>query len=378
MPDSTDGLINIIGLNSGTSADGLDMALIRFDRHGVSQILQYETVEYSTELRQRIIDLGEADFTNGIEWMKLDAQLGVLMGGLTKKFIDKLSRDGYKADLIGSHGQTIRHLPAQFKYPLTLQIGDAAYIAAATGLPVVSDFRKSDLTHGGQGAPLSPVLHEKLFRHPDQWRVIVNIGGISNATILPPQSSGQNPVAADCGPGNMVVDLATIILFGKPYDEDGHIAFSGKAASQAVHKALDDPYFKMPPPKSTGREHFGHDFFEGIIRALKGATTEDVIATLSEITVASIADFIQNFAGRVDEIYLCGGGAKNLYFKKRLQEYFPSGLVAITDDLGFSIDYLEATLWAYMAYCFINRQTVDAAHFTGASKPYIPGKLTLP
>jgi len=354
------------------------MVLAKFRPGLLPEILLQKTYPYSQEMRNRILAAGEPDFSDGVEWLRLDAELGIEMGNLAKQFLVRVKEKGLKADLVASHGQTVRHLPSKSKYSLSLQIGDPARISAITNLPVVADFRRSDLAAGGQGAPLSPILHERLFRHDRKWRAIVNIGGISNATILPPVKSRSQPVAADCGPGNMAIDLATILLFGKPFDKHGGIAAKGRPWTQVIAQAFEHPYFKLPPPKSTGREFFGHTFLEPMMRGLRGARAEDIIATLTEITVRGIADFVYRFGRQVEEIYLCGGGAKNRYIVASLQKHLRRKTVATTAKLGYDPDYLEAMLWAYLAYCFVTQSPVTALRFTGAKKPYIPGRLCLP
>jgi anhydro-N-acetylmuramic acid kinase len=366
--------IYIIGLNSGTSADGLDVALVRFSSHKIPEVLECRTYGYPDSLRERIIALGEVEFRDGIAWLALDRELGVTMGRIVKRFVKR----NKVVDLIGSHGQTIRHLPKGYGKPLTLQIGDAAQIARLSGLPVVSDFRRNDIASGGQGAPMSPILHEALFRTEAKARAIVNIGGIANVTLLPPIGSSREPQAGDSGPGNMAVDLAMKKFFGKKYDASGKTARKGNVDTAFVTKMLATQYFDLRPPKSTGRELFGQNFLASAMNELRCRPPEDIIATLSEITVASIAYFILRFGPKIDEIYLCGGGAKNRYITGRLREIFKGNIVDSTTRLGYDPDYLEALLWAYLAYCFVSERTVNARYFTGAVKPYIPGKLCLP
>jgi anhydro-N-acetylmuramic acid kinase len=371
-------VINIIGLNSGTSADGLDIALICFKGDKNPEIIRRKTYEYPSELKKAIIAAGEPENINGIEWLKLDSDLGRIMGEYAKTFLVSLRRARLDADLIGSHGQTIRHLPKDFEHPLTLQVGDPSLIAAISGLPVIGDFRRSDLAAGGQGAPLSPVLHQLLFSHPKRWRAIVNIGGISNATILPPKNSSYRLVAGDCGPGNMLSDLAMMKLFNLPYDSEGETALKGHPPMSVIGRILQNRYFELAPPKSTGRELFGRQFLDEVISKMPGAMPEDIVATVSEITVAGIAEFIKRFGKRTEEIYLCGGGAKNQYFMQRLSQAFPGIKISTTDSLGYDADHLESLLWAFLALKFIRQEAIDARFFTGADKPYIPGKLCLP
>lgn len=280
--------------------------------------------------------------------------------------------------LIASHGHTIRHLPGKKSDSFTLQIGDPNQIAVITGLPVISDFRKSDIAAGGQGAPLSPLLHQKLFRSRTRSRAVVNIGGIANVTILPPAKSRMRPFAADCGPGNMVIDGAMKILYGRQYDKNGETALRGDADKKIVNQVMRLKFFESPPPKSTGRERFGNRFVEKIIDKCIERNPEDMIATISEITVRAIADFILKFAPNIEELYLCGGGTANKYIVSRLNNLLRGIDILSTSDIGYDPDYIEALLWAYLGYCFIVGTRIDSSRFTGARKTYIPGMLCLP
>jgi len=369
--------LNILGVNSGTSADGLDLALCRFTS-GKPCIISCATYAFGERLRARIISAGEPDFHDGVEWLKLDAELGEIIGEKARGFIKKAASEEKRIDLIAIHGQTVRHLPDNVSHKITYQIGDAARVALITGLPVISDFRRSDIAAGGEGAPLSPILHEALFRHRCKWRAIVNIGGISNVTVLPPHDSKSRPFAADCGPGNMVIDRAMKILFGKAYDRDGRVALSGRSRFDVVNEALSDPFFLRKPPKSTGRELFGGPYLEKVMRRIGKSSSEDIISTLTDITVCAIAEFMTKFAPRVKEIFLCGGGAHNKAILNRLALLLPKVKVPTTAELMYDPDYLEALLWGYLAWCYIKRQPVSARYFTGAKRPYIPGKLCLP
>jgi anhydro-N-acetylmuramic acid kinase len=368
----------IIGLNSGTSADGIDLALVRFNPSKKPEVMDSQTYSYPMGINWRILALAEPESVDGEEWLALDYVLGNIYGHCVRRFASKMTKAGGTVDLVGSHGQTIRHLPGANDQALTLQVGDPALIAEISGLPVVADFRRSDIAAGGEGAPLSPILHEALFRSKTKWRAIVNIGGIANVTILPPLNSRQKPIAGDSGPGNMLIDMAMRKLFARHYDFNGRMAQKGKANSSFVAKTLKTPFFRLRPPKSTGRELFGASFLKKAMSTLRGLRPEDLIATLTEITISSIADFIERFGPKIEEIYLCGGGAKNRYILNRLRESFAPKAVETTTPLGYDSDYLEALLWAHLAYCFIDQRHIDAANYTGARNPYIPGKLCLP
>jgi len=367
--------VYIIGLNSGTSGDGLDAALVRFEKDEPPKVLISQTYKYAKSVRENITNCAEIDFIDGLKWLELDSELGNIMGRCAERFLTRIRKAGRRADLIGSHGQTIRHLPFGLKYPLTLQVGDPSYIAQITGLPVVADFRRSDLAAGGQGAPISPVLHECLFRHEKRCRAIVNIGGIANITVLPPTKSRRSPLASDCGPGNMAIDLAMMRLFNKTFDGRGRTALSGSPRIRLVSHILRRNFFRLSPPKSTGREQFGRGFVDEIFQRLRRVPKEDVVSTITEITVRGIADFLNRFAKKANEIYLCGGGAKNEYIVSRLRQLFPRRGIETTAALGYDPDYLEAVLWAYSAYCFMIKRPIDTSRFTGAARPYIPGRL---
>jgi anhydro-N-acetylmuramic acid kinase len=369
--------LNILGVNSGTSADGLDLTLVRFSA-GKPEIISCATIPFEQGFKNRIISAGEPSFNDGAEWLRLDAELGQLIGEMTKRFIGRAAKQGNQTDLIAMHGQTVRHLPHDSPNKITHQIGDAARVAAFTGIPVVSDFRRSDTAAGGDGAPLSPILHESLFRHENKWRAILNIGGISNVTVLPPKGSKLKPFAADCGPGNMMIDRAMQTLYGLPFDRNGDIASKGNSQTLAVQEILADPFFTQKPPKSTGRELFGQPYLEKIMALLGKASSEDIIATLAEITVRGITDFVGKFAPGVEELFVCGGGAHNVHIMNRIGAILTDIKVTTTAELSFDPDYIESILWAFLAWRFIKAEPVSARNFTGAKRTYIPGKLCLP
>jgi anhydro-N-acetylmuramic acid kinase len=370
--------VNILGLNSGTSADGLDAALVEFKLGQPPRVMLYHTFEYPSKIKKKILALGEPDYNDGRGWLEFDMELGRLMGEMARRIINRAARSGLEVDFLASHGQTVRHLPEGRRFPLSLQIGDPWQIAGITGKPVVANFRRSDLAAGGQGAPLSPILHERLFRHRSLWRAVVNIGGIANVTVLPPLKSRRKPLAGDCGPGNMIIDDAVNRLFNKRYDRNGEIARSGRPDRILVNRIMRRKYFSLRPPKSTGREQFGRKFVSEIISAIGRASKQDIIATLTEITIRAIVGFLDRFAGEVDEVYLCGGGANNDYIVQGLRERLPGTIITTTTSHGYHHDYVEALLWAYLGYCFVTRTPVGSSSFTGSRKKTIPGMLCLP
>lgn len=370
--------VRVVGLNSGTSCDGLDAALVEFAPGKAPRMMFSKTYGYPKRVRESLLFAGDPDMADGRHWMSIDSEFGKLMGKLTSDFVSKLRAKKLRPHFIASHGHTIRHLPGKNRNSMTLQIGNASHLAVLTGLPVISDFRQSDIAAGGQGAPLSPVLHQALFRSSTRFRAVVNIGGIANVTVLPPTKKRIKPLASDCGPGNMVIDGAMKIIYGRKFDRKGETALKGKAERKTVNQVARMGFFKSPPPKSTGREQFGNRFTARLMSLLKGLPPEDIIATISEITARSIVDYIYRFAPEVEELFLCGGGAKNEYIVLRLIEYLSGVRILSTSDLGYDPDYIEALLWAYLGYCFVRGIRIDSNRFTGADKTYIPGKLCLP
>jgi anhydro-N-acetylmuramic acid kinase len=370
--------LRIIGVNSGTSCDGLDVALVEFNPGKAPRQLFSKAFVYPRSIRESLLSAGDPDFSDGEKWMRLDSELGKLMGGFLSDFISIPRRKKLSPHLIASHGHTIRHLPGKKGGSLTLQIGEPSRIAALTGLPVISDFRKSDIAAGGQGAPLSPLLHQILFRSRSCFRAVVNIGGIANVTLLPPLRSRMKPFAADCGPGSMAIDGAMKIIYGKPYDKNGETALKGNPDKKTVNQIMRMKFFRSPPPKSTGRERFGDPFIEKVIDKCIGYCPEDIISTISEITVRAIVDFISRYGSKVEEVYLCGGGARNRYLVSRFNVLLRGIDIHSISALGYDPDYIEAMLWAYLGCCFARGIRVDSSRYTGAKKTYIPGKLCLP
>ena len=367
--------IRILGLNSGTSADGLNAVLTEFRKGSHPRVLKSKVYPYPRKISDAIIKASEPDFTDSNTWLELHRVIGRMTADRAKKFILLCQKSNLKTDLIASHGQTIRHIPAK---SISLQLGDPAIIASDTGLPVVADFRSSDIAGGGQGAPLSPILHEYLFSDYKRWRSVINIGGISNITILPPSKSRQLPFAADCGPGNMVIDTLMRLLYSNHFDKGGRTAFSGQANSEAIAKVMRNRFFKLPPPKSTGRELFGRAFSERLMGEMSGYPSKDIITTASEITVRAIVDFLGKYADRIEEIFLCGGGSKNKYLVSALERELPGIEINGVSAIGYDSDDIEALLWAYLAYLFIRGDSVDTSRFTGARQRHTPGALWLP
>ncbi len=268
---------------------------------------------------------------------------------------------------IGCHGQTIRHRPER---GYTLQIGNMALLAELSGIAVVGDFRSRDIAAGGQGAPLVPAFHDRLLRHADIHRVIVNIGGIANLTDLPPDAAVSG---FDCGPGNLLMDAWCLRHTGMAYDANGAWAASGKVLPELLARMLAEPFFELPPPKSSGRDLFNTDWLQEKLTGSEAA--EDVQATLLELTCRSIAQAIELHCGSAREIYLCGGGAHNRTLRNRLSVLLPACAIGTTDDLGVSGDYLEALAFAWLARQALHNEAGNLPAVTGARHHCVLGAI---
>jgi anhydro-N-acetylmuramic acid kinase len=322
------------------------------------------------------------------------ARLNFLLGELYADAILATQRQfKLKADLIGCHGQTLYHQgePQRFlgrKVAATWQTGEAAIIAARVGAPVISDFRPADIAAGGKGAPLVPLLDYLLFRDAHVGRIVQNIGGIANLTMIPAGARADNVIAFDTGPGNMVIDALTQELFGKPFDRNGRIAARGRPLPDVLVKALALPYFHKRPPKTAGREEFGREFVGDLLRLCKGRRKEDAVATATALTAKTIANAIQKFIlntrslskPRFEEMILSGGGAKNATLVRTLAaELGPLGLsLRFSDEFGMPSAAKEAAAFAVLAYETRHHRPSNVPSATGAKRPAILGKISYP
>lgn len=354
-------------------------------------LVAFETFPYPKRLRERVLKVADEGRAALGELASLDVELG-------RRFADAASRVAEKAGVplkdvaaIGSHGQTVFHGPkpkrgSGFK-PSTVQIASAAIIAERTGCKVVADFRQADLVAGGEGAPLSPHGHALLFRHPRRGRLFLNLGGIANLSVVPAGARGRSPadvVAFDTGPGNMVLDALVEETSGgrRTFDKAGRAAARGRVDEKLLKELLKDPYFRRPPPKSTGREAFGRPFALKLLKNItrRGGFVEDALATAAALTVGSITRQIERFAlseGAWREIYLAGGGANNLHLVEMLTKALPSLRPHPIDILGISADALEAVIFALLAAETLDGRPVWLPKATGAKKPAVLGSITL-
>lgn len=377
--------LNVIGIMSGTSLDGLDISLCRISsvKHNYKvRVLHTAYAAYPEVMRKNLMQIVSAESISKNKLMSLEADLGDFYG---KKILSFISANNIgKVDLIGSHGQTIfhadqRNAKSKIKNSLTWQIVDGDRIAAITGIPVVSDFRRKDTALGGSGAPLTPVCHYHLFGDKKENRAVLNIGGITNLTYLPKNGGPKSIRASDCGPGNMLIDQLMQMLYGIRYDASGRTALSGEVSRKLLKRMTLQSWFKKAYPKSLGREQFDHTMVQRIVRTGKKLilSKADIIATVSELTVLAVTKYLENFP-LSSKLIVAGGGVHNNYFMRRLSEMLPESGVISSDELGIDPDYVEAVSFALLAALFIKNDKGNLPAVTGALKPAIVGKLSMP
>ena len=366
----------VIGLMSGTSADGIDGVILEISEQNTFTIHGSVSHPYSNDVRKRIRKLVSQKITNAEESAGLDGELAHLYAAVTKDLLEQASHKNI--DVIGCHGQTIHHSPDSDP-PFSLQIGNGQILANETGYSTVTDFRAADIASGGQGAPLVPAFHEAAFSSKNENRAVVNIGGISNITFLPAGKTEQI-LGFDTGPGNTLIDYWCRTHFRCDYDKNGDIARTGDLQLDLLDLLLRDPYFERPPPKSTGQEYFNANWLKDKMSLWEGrshSTHEDVLTTITMLTARCIIDQLKNLQPRVDSVYLAGGGANNGLLKDMIKDLSASQ-VSTTDDLGIHPQWVEAAAFAWMAYRTIHDLPSTLPSVTGASNPTVAGKITVP
>ncbi len=370
----------VAGVMSGTSADGVDVAVCRVSqgKDGVPgvKVLGHRGFAYTKALRAAVLRCAGGEKMSAAEMAALSWKLGAVYAECVAKTLSVLK---LKADLVAVHGQTMAH---DAKRGVTWQMGEAAVIAERLRLPVVSDFRPADMAAGGQGAPLVPMLDWCLFRHATKARVLLNLGGIANVTVLPAGCAVDEVVAFDTGPANMVIDAVMQRLFGKAFDRGGAIAARGQAVDGVVDKLMEAMYFSSPPPKSCGREEFGEDFVERLLTLCSGAPDEDIVATATALTAASIADAYWRFCmrrvgGAEVEMFVAGGGAKNKTLMHELQTELLQIHIATTESAGLAVEAKEAAAFALLGWLTWHGLPGNVPSATGAKRPVVLGKVTL-
>ncbi len=365
----------VIGLMSGTSVDGIDAALVRIrgGGSGVSVRLErFATYPWDPAVRDEIFALFRPESSNVARLCRMNFVIGEAFARAALRLAADAGIPIGEVDLIGSHGQTVWHDPAG-EPRSTLQIGEPAVISEATGAVVVADFRVRDVAAGGQGAPLVPYADYCLLRHDRLNRAVQNIGGIANVTYLPAGCGVTQVLAFDTGPGNMIMDALCAEHFGRPYDEGGAIAASGRVDSTLLGELMNHHYLAEAPPKTTGRELFGVQFARTLARRAQPA---DLVATATAFTARSIADSYRRFLGPVDEVIVSGGGARNPILMQMLSQALPGVRVMPSEGVGIDADAKEAVAFALLANDAILGLTTNIPGATGG-RPAVLGKVQL-
>lgn len=354
-----------IGIMSGTSLDGIDIVLCAIDAKGIVCEAS-ESYALDNNIKGATLNLIGNPCIRIEQVGELDYQIAEAYAMAVNHFLARQGLSASDIRAIGSHGQTVWHQP-NGNYPFTMQLGNPSLLAAQTGIDVVADFRAKDMAYGGQGAPFAPVFHRELFGHI-QGCAVVNIGGMANLTVFEPQLIGY-----DIGCGNVLMDLWINECQGKAFDQDGQWARSGTVNQGLLTQLLADSYFKLKYPKSTGREYFNKKFLRKYLEPLDTIADEEVQATLLALTACSIANEIKKFT--IQELLLCGGGARNGYLVERLQKLLPNVTIKQTACYGINGDDLEAMIFAWLAFKRLRRETIALKTVTGAKKNTILGGI---
>lgn len=391
----------VAGVMSGTSADGINVALVRIEEPQTPKrpsrrsrlrgqecprytLLAHAEYPFPAQVRRRILELMNAELARVADLARLNFLLGELYADAVARTARKHRA---KLNLVGCHGQTLYHQgnPEPFlgrKLAVTWQTGEGAIMAARLGVPVVSDFRPADMAAGGKGAPLVPYLDYALYRDPRIGRVAQNIGGIANLTAIPASATARQIVAFDTGPGNMVIDALMQEFFGRAYDRDGKIAASGRALGSVVNTLMRAPFFRQRPPRTAGREQFGREYVSRFLQHCRGARKADVVATATALTARSIADAIQHFVVRRQknyrELIVSGGGAKNPTLLDMLRsELEPLAIrLRFSDEFGVPTEGKEAVAFAVLAHETWHHRPSNVPSATGAKRAAILGKIS--
>ncbi|RAO76468.1 anhydro-N-acetylmuramic acid kinase [Dyella jiangningensis] len=359
-----------LGLISGTSADGIDAALVRFE-DDKPQLIDALAHPWPAELRARILAVAQDETRLDLDaYGRLDVAIGQCFADAAQALLARHAQHASAVRAIGSHGQTLRHRPTG-EHPFTLQVGDPAVIAERCGVDVVADFRRADVAAGGQGAPLLPAVHAMLLARPGRTRVVLNLGGIANITVL---DADGRVFGFDTGPANGLMDAWCLRHRGLAYDAEGAFAASGQTDDALLSALLADTYFAMAPPKSTGREHFHLAWLDAHERVAVLAPA-DVQATLLELSARSIADAIERHAPDAGDVLACGGGVHNGVLMRRLGELMPTRDVTTTAEHGIDPDYLEATAFAWLARQRLLGLPGNLPAVTGARGPRVLGAV---
>ena len=361
-----------IGLMSGTSVDAIDAALVSFDNNKIKfhSALNYPIPD---ELRQQVLALISQGENELVRMNQLDIKLGRMFAKAVLALLKHANIPTEQVKAIGSHGQTLRHFPDS-ETPGTLQIGDPNIIAEITGITTVADFRRRDMAAGGQGAPLVPAFHQSILQNKEINRVILNIGGIANITVLA-KDLDKPVIGFDTGPGNALMDSWIHKHRQQAHDKDGAWAASGNINQQLLDILLADPYFMQPPPKSTGRETFNMRWLDQKLENFAQLSKDDIQATLTEFTAVTIALAILQYAAETEQVLVCGGGVHNRYLMQRLAKHLPKQLIQTSQVVDVDPDWVEAMAFAWLAKQSLEGLTGNLPSVTGARHPAILGGI---
>ncbi len=377
----------VAGLMSGTSLDGIDVAIARIGGSGRTLRIEPLTCRhtpYAADLRAVLLRNVEAATSNVRDLAQLNALLGRLFAEAVRAAMGEAGLGAL--DLVGSHGHTMHHVPDPERFggvdgvASTLQLGAPSVTAALLGVPVVGDFRSADVALGGQGAPLVPYFDHALFADAHEHRALLNLGGIANVTVLPAGGRPDEVFAFDTGPANMVLDALALRLYGEPFDRDGRHAAAGTPDEAVLADLLADAYFERPPPKSTGRELFGSAYVERLAARFPGAP-DDALATAADLTARSVAEALARFVAPrypLDVVIASGGGVFNRHLLRRLADALAPVPVRTTADYGVDPGAKEALCFAVLAHEFVNGVPTNLPSVTGAARPALLGTLALP
>jgi len=377
---------------SGTSLDGLDIALCNISESGIEtsvELINFVTLSYSQQIRLDLKKISSVENVKLKEVSYWHTRLANLHAEMILKAIDQWKLRSQDVDCIASHGQTIYHNPARDQADdkqsvnNTFQIGDGDHIAAKTSILTISDFRQKHVAHGGEGAPMAGLVDQMLFTHPTEARILLNIGGIGNFTYLPPKNSTKKTFTTDTGPGNTLIDALTIHFFHKPYDKDGEIAFSGKVNQPLLDELLRDSWLDEKSSKTTGPEYFNLEWIrkkaDNLKISIDEIPPENLVRTASELTARTISE---NIKKHIDEVglftlYASGGGAHNPYVMKRIKEHLHGVKIKDIQELGISADAKEAVLFAVLANEMLAGEGFELKR-NGKRKKVNFGKISFP
>lgn len=356
-----------IGLMSGTSMDGTDAVCVRFVNHNFDKVIAHQFLSFDEKLRYQLLSLQNISNDEINRTRQLAQTLTYHYAEVVHNLLQLDDMKNIPIEAIACHGQTIRHAP-QLGY--SVQLADWALLAEITRLPVVGDFRATDIAAGGQGAPLVPIFHHQLFFNHEQTRAVVNIGGIANLTVL---HKDGTITGFDTGPGNMLIDEYCRLHFACDYDDNGEIAQQGEVLEDLLKLWLQEDYFALSPPKSTGRDLFSFAWAKHVLRG--DENPYNVLRTITELTAISIADAVKKYADDSEEVLLCGGGTYNSFLCNRIATLLPNQKICDTTQYGLSAMYVESSAFAWFAHCRVHKIALNLSNITGSKGKRVLGAM---